>query len=229
MSNLAPAEEQLITGNSMASWQISDSPTVGDVITYTITDSNSIPPIPYTVTANDLNPRANIVNPSEATPTFSIALNSALAINNAAAQYGYQAVGSMPADLFSPQYLPPYFAEVILTAPGSGTAFTIGVSTVGTTNVLVNTQAQVTPINAVINNVPVYGYVNLLDTLGMQMAQANLTLWLTKADVVDFRSNEVAARYQLYKTYCEMLSRDMGGKEYVDHFFGGAAGGGVVA
>lgn len=228
MSNLAPSEEQLITGNAMASWSIGDSPTVGDVLTFTITDANDLAPITYTVTDADLHPTENIVNPSEASPTFSIALNAAQAINNAASRYGYAAVAAMPADLFSPQYMPPYFAEVILTAPGSSPTFSIGASVDGMTNLLVEQQAAPSPIAATLGTTAYYGYVALLDALAMSMSQANLSLIYQTADVVNFRPDEVRARRQLYRQYCELLSRDLGGKEYVEHFFGGGSGG-VVA
>ena len=62
----------------------------------------------------------------------------------------------------------------------------------------------------------------------MGPAAAELSMWLLKADVVNFRPDEVKARKRLYRTFCENLSRDLGGKEYVEHFFGGKGGGAVA-
>lgn len=228
MSNMQPSEEQLITGYAMGSYRIDGNPTVGDVLTFTITDEvNGTMTATYTVTSADLNPRPNFVNPSEASPSFSIALNAANAINDVVASKGYSAVGVMPADLFSPQYLPPYFAEVIITGPGPS-VYTIGCSRSGTTNLLVQDQAAPSPIAATVNGVQVYGYTALLDALAMGMTSANLSLAYQKADVVNFRPDEVGARLRLYREYCIMLSRDMGGKDYVRRF-GGTSGGGSVA
>jgi hypothetical protein len=70
--------------------------------------------------------------------------------------------------------------------------------------------------------------VNVLDQLAMLMTEADLSLTYERADVVTFRRDEVAARAALYRTYCEMLSRDMGGKAYVDNFFGGSGSGAIA-
>ena len=230
MNNMAPSEEQLITGISLGSYRIDGAPTAGDVLTYTITDPTAgAITASYTVTANDLSRTANPVNPSAAAPSYSIALNSALAINAAAAQYGYGAVGVMPADLFSPQYAPPYFAEIIVMGPSSAT-FTLAVSRTGTTNATVHDQGTQCPVAATIKNPATglpqvyYGYTALLDVLAMGMSRADLSLRLTKAEV-GFRMDEVAARRKLYTEYCTMLSRDMGGREYVKHFGGGSSAG----
>jgi len=228
MSNMQPSEEQLVTGYAMGSFRIDGNPTLGDALTFNVIDTpNGLMTATYDVTSADLNPRANIVNPSEASPSFSIALNAANAINNAIATKGYSAVAAMPADLFSPQYLPPYFAEVIITGPGAS-LFTLGCSRVGTTNLLLQDQGAPSPISATVGGNAVYGYTALLDALAMGMTNANLSLTYDKADVVTFRPDEIGARRRLYREYCTMLSRDMGGKEYVQRF-GGAGGGGAVA
>lgn len=228
MSNMQPAEEQLITGFSMGSFRIDGNPTEGDVLTYTITDTeNGTMTIPYTVTYDDLHPALNFVNPSEASPWFAIALSSANAINAQVATKGYSAVGVMPADLFNPQYLPPYFGEVLVTGP-SASLFTLGCSVSGTTNLFLLDQAALSPVAGNVNGTQVYGYTALLDALAMGMTQAQLSMTYEEADVVTFRRDEVAARLHLYREYCVMLSRDIGGKEYVQRFGGWGSGGSVA-
>ena len=118
MSNLTPNEEQLITGNAMGSWNIGDLISVGDVLTFTVTDNAGPHVVTYTVTDEDVTPTPNPVNPSEAAPSFYVAMHAANEINQQLNPLGYTAAGVMPADLFSPQYLAPYYAEVVLTAPG---------------------------------------------------------------------------------------------------------------
>lgn len=226
MSNMAPNEEQLITGYAVGSWQVSDQPSAGDVLLFTVTDANGIHQVPYTVTTADLNPAANITNPAEASPTFSIALNAASKVNQALNALGYTASAAMPADLFSPQYFPPFFSQVIITGPSS-TLFTIGAQVTGTTNFIVGDPVYPCPVNQNIQGVPTYGYVAILDAIQNRVPSADLTLWIEKADVVTFRKDEVRARLQLYRTMCEFLSRDLGGKEYVEHF--GGSGGGAIA
>lgn len=226
MNNLQPAEEQLITGNAMASWQISDNPTAGDALSFSVTDANGTTQVDYTVTSQDLNPAANVVNPAYAAPTFSIALNAATIINRALGNNGYAAAAVMPADLFSPQYMPPYFAQVVITGPSS-VPFTIAAASTGTTNFIVGEQGGVSPIAAVINGVQVYGYAALLDALAMGPAQADLSLWLEKADVVTFRKDEVSARRKLYYTYIDMYLRDIGCRQYIAAISG--RNGGAIA
>lgn len=225
LSNLSPSEEQLITGKSMASFRIGGRPSSGDVLTYTITDPNAgALTIPYTVQSGDLTLPADIVNPAEAAPTYGVAFHSINSINNAITPYGYNAAARMPADLFSPAFLPAYFAQVIILGPGSST-FTISSSIIGTTNFIVEEQGAPCPVRATVNNVTYYGYVDILDALAMQPARADVSLWVKGGTDGDFRSDEVSARNNQYRYYCEMLSRDLGGREYVNRFFSGSSGG----
>lgn len=228
MNNMQPAEEQLITGNALAIWRMDGRPSVGDVLTFTVTDAtNGTLTASYTVQQSEFAAPANPVNPSDSSPLYAIALNASLAINAAMASKGYAAVGVMPADLASPQYMPPYFSEIDITGPSS-TPFTIAVSRTGTTNVLIAQQGKVCPVQASVAGVTRYGYVDLIDALAMGMTQADLSLTYQKADVVNFRQDEISARRRLYKEYCTMLSRDLGGKEYVEKFGGGSSGGAVA-
>lgn len=235
MNNMQPPEEALITGATLGSYQIDGRPTVGDLVTYTITDPTPRTiAVPYTVTLQDFMLPASQVNPADSSPLYAIALNSALAINNAASQFGYAAVGVMPADLFSPQFMPPYFAEVLITSAGQNKPFTLTAAQTGTTNLLVSNPGSPTPVRAApidpitLAPTPVYGFVSLCDAYAMQVSRADLSLWLSKADVVDFRRDEVAARDQLYGYYCMKLEEVLGGKDYVEKF-GGGGGGGAVA
>jgi hypothetical protein len=72
------------------------------------------------------------------------------------------------------------------------------------------------------------GYIALCDALRMGMTQTGLSLWLKKADVVDFRQNERRARRNLYMEYVHQLEAVLGGRDYVQKFSGGGGGGGAV-
>ena len=134
----------------------------------------------------------------------------------------------MPADLFSPQYFPPYFSEVIISGPTSD-PFIISATVSGSTNFIVGRQVYLCPVTATINGTALYGYVAILDALAMRMSSADLSLWIAAADVVKFRSDEVRARVQLYRVYQQMLARDMGGQEYVSGIGGVSNRGGATA
>jgi hypothetical protein len=231
MSNFQPAEEQILTGNAMGSYAINGAPQVGDVLTYTLTPAGGSPIVAeYTVTSTDLNPQSNPVNPSEAAPTFSIALNSALAFNAVGRSVGYSAVGAMPADLFSPQYLPPYFAELIITGP-SATPFVLSGSVAGRTNLVVENPGSPSPVQATFVNPAtdtsetLYGLIAICDFLANTMSQASLSLQYTKADVVSFRADEVGARRAVYREYVMQLAKAIGGDQYIRKFSGGSSGG----
>ena len=235
MNNMQPTEEQLITGSILASWRISGQPTVGDVLTFGVVDPTAgLEQVPYTVQQSDFDLPTDPVNPPQSSPLYSIALNSTVAINQAIAALGYAAIAVMPADLFAPSFMPPYFAEVILTANQSalGSYFSIAATGGSTTNLLVEQQATPSPVNATLTNYvtgnqeTVFGMIPLCDALAMGMTQQGLSLWLTKADVVQFRQNERRARIALYRYYTDELAKMLGGQEYVRKFGGAGAGGG---
>lgn len=234
MNNLLPPEEQQITGVSLGSFRIAGRPTVGDVLSFGVGDSGGNHPFIYTVQASDFLLPPNPVNPSESSPLYAIALNAALAGNAALANLGYAAVGVMPADLFSPAYLAPYFAELMIQGPTFQT-FSISGACAGTTNLTVENPGTVTPVRVsypdpVTNvNTPLYGYIALLDVLAMGPALATLTLWLQQAGAVKFRMNEVDARNYLYRHYAHEMERCLGGEEYVKKFGKRGGGGGAVA
>lgn len=233
MNNMQPAEESLVTGRSLGSFRIYNRPTVGDVITYTLNDGTNNLLASYTVQESDFTAPVNPINPSDSSPLYSIALNSVTALNSVLVPKGYFAVAVMPADLFSPQYVQPYFAEIDVSGPGPA-LFTLGVSVVGTTNAQIGAQGTASPIVATMPNVATgttatyYGYCALLDALAMGMTQANLSLWLGRADVAVFRRDEVSARRALYREYITQLEMALGSREYVQKF-GGAAVGGATA
>jgi hypothetical protein len=233
LNNMAPSEEQLLTGNALSSFRLAGRPAVGDVLTYMITPaSGNLVTATYTVQESDFALPANQVNPSESSPLYAIALNSALAVNNAAGQFGYAGVGVMPADLFSPQYLSPYYSELQI-ASSSVEPFTIAASVVGTTNIVVVNSGTVCPVQITINSAAgsqtLYGLIAFCDYLANQMASANLSLQFQKADVTTFRPDEVRARYAQYKLYCEQLEEALGGENYVRSIGGKGGGGGAVA
>lgn len=229
MNNMQAAEEYLVTGASLGSYRIGGRPTVGDVLNFTITQGATVYTASYTVQASDFNLPVNPVNPAESSSLYSIALNAALAIQNAIPQVaGYIVNGVMPADLFSPQFMPPYFAEIVITAP-FGVDFVLTSSVTGTTNLAVEDPGSPSPVNATFVTQPtgaqttVYGYVALLDYLSMNMTQQNLSLWLKSATGaggagVDFNMNEFRARRRIYVYYCVEYSRMIGGETYVQMF-----------
>ncbi len=226
MNNMQPQEEQLLTGATLGSWRIDGATTIGDVVSFTVTDTVQSTTVSYTVQASDFTLVKNSVNPSESSPLYSIALNASMLLNNKIQVYGYTAVGVMPADLISPQYLSPYFSEILITGPGSGTAFTLTSTSGTTTNVYVQAAGAISPVRASITDaatglpVSCYGYIQICDYLSNLMTTANLSLTYAKADVVNFRPDEVHARRKLYSEYCNKLKRVIGGEEYVKKFGG---------
>lgn len=230
MNNMQPSEEALITGNALGLVRIYPRVTAGDVISYTLVDGVNNLAAAYTVQASDLALQPGVVNPADSSPLYAAALGSAAALNTVLIPKGYAAVGVMPADLYSPQYVPPFFAEVDIMGPGSST-FTLTVSVAGTTNAQIGQQGLPSPVVATLVNTITkqqtiaYGYANLLDALAMGMTQANLSLWLERADVAKFRVDEIAARRALYREYITQLEMVLGSREYVQKFGGAAAGG----
>lgn len=233
MNNMQPSEEQLITGNAVGSFRLDGRPKVGDTVTYGLTDGTNTFSVPYTVQSSDLTLPANLTNPADSSPLYSVALNSALALNSAFASGStmYRAVGVMPADLISPQYLPPYFAEVMVTGPSANTFTLTHAQTSATTALSVEYQGTPSPIRVSLPD-PVtgvstayYGYVSILDVLAMTRAQASLSLRYETADVVNFRRDEVGARRKQYMEYVLEMERVLGGHDYVEKFGGGSSGG----
>jgi hypothetical protein len=237
MNNLQAPEQQLLTGVSLGSYRLGGMPSVGDVISYLLNDGVTRS-ASYTVQPSDFAAPSNPVNPSESSPLYSIALNSALAENAVLAAFGYAAVGSMPADLFSPQYLAPYFAELLVLGSNAN-AFALSGSVVGTTNLTVSNPGTPCPIAATFTNAATgqqttcYGIIAICDYLAMGMTQQQLGLWLNSASAAggagaQFRPDELRARRALYREYTDQLSRMLGGEEYVRKF-GGRSNGGSVA
>ena len=238
MNNLQAPEQQLLTGVSLGSFRIGGNPTVDDVLTFHLNDGQTTYNATYTVQPSDFTTPANQVNPSQSSPLYSIALNSSLAINAVLASLGYAAVGVMPADLFSPQYLPPYFAEVVILGPTSA-VFTLTCSVAGTTNLTVENPGTPCPIVGTFTSVAtgvkstLYGIIAICDYLAMGMTQQQLGLWLSNATAAGgggatFRADELRARRALYMEYTTQLSRMLGGEEYVKKF-GVKSSGGAIA
>lgn len=222
MLNMKAAEEVLLTGNSLGSWRIDGFPSAGDVLTFTLNDGTNNLTMPYTVLAGDL------VNPPNGSKSFAVALKAALVINAAANQYGYQTVAIQPGDSVSQPMIPSYYSELQVVGPSANT-FTLGLTRTGTTNAFVLSNGIVSPVTATVGStapVTLYGYIAICDYLAMLPIKADLSLWLTSAEV-GFRRDEVAARHGLYAYYCEQMSKTLGGREYVNHF--GGRGGGSVA
>lgn len=237
MNNMQPNEEQLLTGLAMGSWKLGGRPTVGDVLSFVVGATT----VNYTVTDSDFDIPPNPINPSDSSVLYAIALSAANAINanGTLAAAGYTAVGVQPAQQFSPSYMPPYFAEVILTAPGDA-APVLSSSVSGTTSLITDNPGSQCPVTATfVNSVTgaqttVFGYIAVCDSLAMGMTQAGLSLWLQSASGaggagVKFRPDEVLARRAQYKEYVTQMMQTIGGDAYVRKFRQGGRGGGAVA
>lgn len=233
MNNMTMPEEQLITGYSLGAYKIQGNPTVEDVLNFTLNYNNTNYNASYTVRSQDFSIPPNPVNPPDSSPLYSIALNSANAISQVVSPIQFAATGVMPADLMSPQFMPPYFAEVYVAAPGNF-AFTLTESVTGTTNLSVENPGTQSPVVGTFQNVvtgasvTLYGYVAILDYLAMNMTQQGLSLWLTQAGPASFQDKELPRRRALYKEYCTQLAQMIGGMEYVQ-MFGGSGRSGSVA
>lgn len=230
MNNMQPPEEQLLTGVSLGSYRIAGTFKVNDPITFTVTDPVAGPQVfTYHVQASDFALPANVVNPTDASPLYSIAQNAAIAANTALQALGYDGIGVMPSDNFSPAFLSPYFAQLIIQGPATS-LFTLAVSTTSASGqVIVDQQATTSPVTQTFTDptgaYQKFGWIQVCDYLAMGMGLMNLSLWLTKADVVSFRRDELRARRALYKEYCVQLEMALGGTEYVKKFGGGSSGG----
>jgi hypothetical protein len=237
MNNLQAPEEVLLTGASIGSWKIQGNPTVGDVLTYNMEFENVVYTATYQVQDSDFSMPPNPVNPVDSSPLYLIALNSANAINEVIVPLGFSATGAMPADLFSPQYLPPYFAEVVIEAPGND-EFVLTSSVTGTTNLSVEDPGTQCPVVGTFLSIAtglqttVYGYIAICDYLAMGMTQQNLSLWLEEAEVV-FQARELVQRRRLYQEYVAQMARFIGGDQYMRLFnntgvMGGVSGGAIA-
>lgn len=226
MNNMTAPEEVLLTGATLGSWKIQGNPTIGDTLTYHMAYNSNNYNASYTVQGSDFNLPRDPVNPADSSVLYAIALNSALALNPVLVPLGFSATGVMPADLFSPAYMPPYFAEVTVQAPGND-AFVLTSSVTGTTNLSVENPGSQSPVQATFTSVAtgeqvtLYGYIAILDYLAMNMSQQMLSLWLDKADVSTFRRDEMRARRSLYQEYVAQMSRAIGGEQYTRLFNNG--------
>ncbi len=236
MLNMQPSEEQLLIGVSMGSYRIGGQPTVGDVLSYTINGTT----VEYTVQESDFETPPNPINPAIASPLFRIALNSAKAIlaNATLAAAGITAVGVQPGSLFSPQYMPPYSAQVQVSGP-SATAIVCSGSVSGTTAFYCDNPGTQCPIvGTFIDSITgaqstTYGLIAMCDYLANTMTQASSSLRLSEAGGaggagVKYRIDEIRARKALYKEYVMQMARALGGEKYVRKF-SGKGGRGAVA
>lgn len=198
MNNLQPVEEAQLTGWPIANIQITGKPTLGDRLAFTV---NSLASVPYVVQASDLS-NADILG--------SIAANASAAIN---AQY----LGTPVASTYVPSLKTPYptastpWAAIILQGISPASFFVTVAATGNTTPIVTVNGASIPPSYTFTDDgETVNGYVPILDYLEGVVARPSDLAKFAKADVVDFRANEIGYRRAIYREWQGMLSKFLG-------------------
>ena len=203
MNNLQPYELASITGNPTASntaYAAGTGPNIGDTITITINTS----PVTYTVQPSDF----QSLNPyGVPDPMYSIVNNAAAAVTQ---QLSSLVVGlPQPAVTYPQNYVGagPMQWQMAYSST-NGQPFTLAVASTG--NILAYPLTQGVSVSPTITfldtNVTATGYVAICDYLEQNTAQASSLVKVTKADVVDFRQDELAARDQIYEYWRQRLA-----------------------
>lgn len=203
MNNLQPYELASITGNPTASntvYAAGNGPHVGDTLVITINTSA----VTYTVQSSDFQG----TNPDGVVdPMYTIVNNAAAAVT--------QQLSSLVVALPQPAVTyPSTFAGAgpmqwqMAYSSTNGQPFTLAVASTG--NLLAYPLTQgVSPsptITFLDDSVTATGYVPICDYLEQNTAQASSLVKFTKADVVNFRQDELAARDQIYEYWRQRLA-----------------------
>jgi len=196
MNNLQPIEEAQLTGNPTAVVQVTGNPVIGDVVTAVINGA----PVSYTVQASDL---------AAPIPLQSIAQNWANAITTAG--LGYLGNYGIP-----PKTTPGggnyFYTGTLILTPTNGQPFTIATQNVGQTVPYVVQQGVAIPPSIVFaeTGTLVNGYLGICDYLESRIALASDLVKYQKADVVNFRMNELAERDNIYTAWRQRLADFLG-------------------
>lgn len=202
MNNLQAEEEATLTGNPYGAIRLFGIPSVGDVLTAVVNGKSAS----YTVQVSDTqNP---VIQLQPITPLDAVSFNFATAIN--AAALGVQAAGGLNFKASPPVTLP---SASQVTMSASGQTFTLTSNTTSTTmtvQVVANGSFYPSPkLPTLVEGVQttVYGYVPICNALESQVGDNSsyLSTWMTKADVVSFRPDQLAARVQTYRWWCKQM------------------------
>lgn len=198
MNNLQPVEEAQLTGWPIANIQITGTPQVGDRVSFQV---NSLSTYVYTVQSSDLL-STDILG--------SIAANAATGINQTY-------FGNPVAAAYVPSLKTPYptastpWAAIILQGVSSASFFVTVGATGHTTPIVTVNGASVPPSYTFTDDgETINGYVAILDYLEGVIARPSDLAKFSKADVVNFRANEIGYRRAIYREWQGMLSRFLG-------------------
>ena len=204
MTNLQPYEEISITGVPAASAAVYGQITLGDVLNMQITPSDR-PPIliSYTVQPSDL------VAPQG--PMAAVAQNFANAIMQTPSGASFvQAAYSPGVTQPYPTAIPPNASVIlqgIFPVPFTITTYVQGYTTFQPTLQGVLPAPSVTFKE---DAVTIYGYVPIADYLQGKLFSSSDLMKFTKADVVNFRHDELGARRAVYDEARQQLAEFLG-------------------
>ena len=206
MVNLQPYEEATITGQPIASIQITGVPTLGDLIALSLTDpTDTLSSVSYEVTENDLLSQSSTADNG---PLYSIALNTVIAINQA--HIPYAAAANPPVDLYAASGYGPTYSEVIIQGIGL-TSFSVSVESTGGTGAIATSQGVGVYPQAAFDGVTYNGMIPILNFLESAVAsKGNAYLSYLQADVVKFRPDEIMQRASLYDATRQKLADYLG-------------------
>ena len=196
MNNLQPIEEAQLTGTPTGVAQITGNPQIGDTVTAVIMGV----PVSYTVAASDL---------AAPIPLQSIEQNLGNAITLAG--LGYLGNYGIP-----PQTKPGggnyFFTGTLIITPTNGQPFTFAMQNVGQTVPYAVQQGVAIPpsITFAETGTTSNGYIAICDYLESRIALASDLVKYQKADVVNFRMNELAERENIYTSWRQRLADIMG-------------------
>ena len=190
MNKLQPHEYARLTGTPTAAVAIMGSAAVGNTITLTV---GVLSPFVYTVTSGDA---------SNSDPVLS-------ALTNCAGQFnqlnGSQYIATQqPSVVFPTTTIGAGPREWQLAFVSTGTAaFTVSIAVTGGLSAYVALQGGIPKPTVTFNDdaITCVGYLNICDYLEGKTAQASDLIKYSKADVVDFRRDEMQARNALYKMW----------------------------
>lgn len=199
MNKLQPHEYARIVGVPTAALALYGTPQVGDTLTATIAPNA---PVVYTVQASDLlAPDPNLVIVGNFAKLWNQTLGFAfIAQAQPPLTYPTSTVG------WGPQTWQLAFVGT------AETAFTFTASTTGgmVTYPILQGALPWPKVTFVEDALTVHGYLNILDYLESKAATSSDLMKFSKADVVDFRRDELGAREKLYHVWRKKLAAVFG-------------------
>jgi len=196
MNTLQPNEFAAITGTPTGAVSLLGSVALGNTLTVTINGN----PQTYTVTSGDM---------SAPDPVFSMANNAANQITaaNLGAIATAQPTVTWPATQIGQT---PQLWQLAFVSQSQAT-FTISVSSTGLIVPYVALAGVLPKPNQTFGDgTQAYGYIGICDYLESATALTSDLIKFSKADVVEFRGNELQLRADLYDYWCEHLAEFLG-------------------